>query len=210
MVTSKEPDTRMAQFFVSNGPDTGMTQVHVGSKEPDTRMAQGSFWFQGARHKNGFVSNGPDTGMTQVHVGSKEPDAGMAHVHIYIYIVASKLRTPAPMDGKAGTFSVPDTRLFVGHSLVTGRVAPCLRIKFLKLGWRRERTEGKKREVLHLCRCYTHTPGRSRVNPERQEEEKNGHTKGKRPKQRRGEGNGRTSRTNLHGETDLTQNSART
>ena len=91
-------------------------------------MAQGSCWCQGARHKNGFVSNGPDTGMTQVHVGSKEPDAGMAHVHIYIYIdiVASKLRTPAPMDSKAGTFSVPDTRLFVGHSLVTGRVAPCL------------------------------------------------------------------------------------
>ena len=27
-------------------------------------------------------------------------------------------------------------------------------------------------EVLHLYRCSTHTPGRSRVNPERQEEEK--------------------------------------
>ena len=112
MVTSKEPDTRMAQFFVSTWPDAGMaqssflvpksqtqewprvhcgskkpdtrmTQVHFGFKEPDTRMAQGSFWFQRARHKNGFVSNGPDTGMTQVHIGSKEPDAGMAHVHIY-------------------------------------------------------------------------------------------------------------------------------
>ena len=62
-------------------------------------------------------------------------------------------------------------------------------------------------EVLHLLRCYTHThtPDRSRVNPERQEEEKCGH-------QRRangqnsagGEGNKRTSRTNLHGETDPT------
>ena len=60
-------------------------------------------------------------------------------------------------------------------------------------------------EALHLLRCYTHTPGRSRVNAERQEEEKSGH-------QRRangqnstgGEGNKRTSRTNLHGETDLT------
>ena len=133
------------------------TEFIFGSKEPDTWMAQGSFWFQRARHKNGFVSNGPDTRMTQVHFGFKEPDTGMAHLHIYIYIFASKLRTPAPMDSKAGTFSVPDTRLFVGHSLVTGRVAPCLRIKFLKLGWRRERTEGKKREVLHLCRCYTHT-----------------------------------------------------
>ena len=54
MVTSKEPDTRMAQFFVSNGPDAGMAQssflvpksqtqewprVHFGFKEPDTRMA---------------------------------------------------------------------------------------------------------------------------------------------------------------------------
>ena len=62
----------------------------------------------------------------------------------------------------------------------------------------------KKREVLHLLRCYTHTPGQSRVNPERQEEEKSGHTKGKRPKTAQGgEGNRRTSGTNLHGETDL-------
>ena len=179
------------------------------------RNDPGSRWFQRARRRNGSRT--------------------------YIYIVASKLRTPAPMDSKAGTFSVPDTRLFVGHSLVTGRVAPCLRsfwfqrarhkngpgfilvprsqtqewlcfqwarhrndpgsrwfqrarrrngsrIKFLKLGWRTERTEGKKREVLHLCRCYTHThtPGQSRANPERQEEEKSGHTKGKRPKTAQG------------------------
>ena len=33
----------------------------------------------------------------------------------------------------------------------------------------------EKGEVLHLFRCYTHTPGRDRVNPERQEEEKSGH-----------------------------------
>ena len=44
----------------------------------------------------------------------------------------------------------------------------------------------KKRKVLHLLRCYTHTPGQSRVNPERQEEEKSGHTKGKRPKTAQG------------------------
>ena len=44
----------------------------------------------------------------------------------------------------------------------------------------------KKREVLHLFRCYTHTPGQSRVNPERQEEEKSGHTTGRRPKQAQG------------------------
>ena len=53
---------------------------------------------------------------------------------------------------------------------------------------------------------HTHTPGQSRVNPERQEEEKSGHTKGKRPKTAQGgEGNRRTSGTNLHGETDLTK-----
>ena len=44
----------------------------------------------------------------------------------------------------------------------------------------------KKREVLHLFRCYTHTPGQSRVNPERQEEEKSGHTTGRRPKTAQG------------------------
>ena len=104
MVTSKEPDTRVAQFFVSNGPDTRMTQVHFGSKEPDTRMAQGSFWFQGARHKNGFVSNGPDTGMTQVHVGSKEPDAGMAHVHTYIYIYSCLQAAHAGAHGQQGRY----------------------------------------------------------------------------------------------------------
>ena len=64
----------------------------------------------------------------------------------------------------------------------------------------------KKREVLHLFRCYTHTPGQSRVNPERQEEEKSGHTTGRRPKTAQGgEGNRRTTGTNLHGETDLTK-----
>ena len=74
----------------------------------------------------------------------------------------------------------------------------------LKLELERERTkEEKEREVLHLFRCYTHTPGRSRVNPERQEEEKSGHTTAK--NSAGGEGNRRTSGTNLHGETDLTK-----
>ena len=77
----------------------------------------------------------------------------------------------------------------------------------LNLELERERTkEEKEREVLHLFRCYTHTPSQSRVNPERQEEEKSGHTTGKRPKTAQGgEGNRRTSGTNLHGETDLTK-----
>ena len=107
MVTSKEPDTRMAQCFVSNGPDAGMAQSSFLVPKSQTReWPRVHFWFQRARHKNGFVSNGPDTRMTQVHFGSKEPDTGMAHLHINIYIYisiyifASKLRTPAPMDSK--------------------------------------------------------------------------------------------------------------
>ena len=45
----------------------------------------------------------------------------------------------------------------------------------------------KKKEVLHLSRCYTHTHTRqSRGNPERQEEEKSGHTTGRRPKTAQG------------------------
>ena len=45
----------------------------------------------------------------------------------------------------------------------------------------------KKKEVLHLSRCYTHTHTRqSRGNPERQEEEKSRHTTGRRPKTAQG------------------------
>ena len=92
------------------------------------------------------------------------------------------------------------TGVFVGLSPVEKPQAPCIRFK------KGEDRRKKKREVLHLFRCYTHTPGQSRVNPERQEEEKSGHTKGKRPKTAQGgEGNRRTSGTNLHGETDLTK-----
>ena len=74
----------------------------------------------------------------------------------------------------------------------------------LELERERTKEEKEREEVLHLFRCYTHTPGRSQVNPERQKEEKSGHTKGKRPRTAQGgEGNRRTSGTNLHGETDL-------
>ena len=58
---------------------------------------------------------------------------------------------------------------------------------------------------------HTHTPGQSRVNPERQEEEKADTDDGPTTKTAQGgEGNRRTSGTNLHGETDLTQNRAHT
>ena len=94
---------------------------------------------------------------------------------------------------------------FVGTGIHNGPVPPALKLE-------RERTkEEKEKEVLHLFRCYTHTPGRSRVNPERQEEEKRRTHDGQTAKNSAGgEGNRRTSGTNLHGETDLTQNSAHT
>ena len=69
-------------------------------------------------------------------------------------------------------------------------------------------TEGRKRQKFYIYSDvpHTHTPGRSRVNPERQEEEKSGHKRrAKGQNSAGGEGNRRTSRTNLHGETDLTK-----
>ena len=102
----------------------------------------------------------------------------------------------------------PKCHSFVGLDRQIGSSPPAL---YLELERERTKEEKEREEVLHLFRCYTHTPGRSRVNPERQEEEKSGHTKGKRPKTAQGgEGNRRTSGTNLHGETDLEQNSAHT
>ena len=55
---------------------------------------------------------------------------------------------------------------------------------------------------------HTHTPGRSRVNPERQEEEKADTNDGQKAKNSAGGGGERTdiqTRTNLHSETDLTK-----
>ena len=61
----------------------------------------------------------------------------------------------------------------------------------------------KKREVLHLFRCYTHTrpepgqPWKARGRKKRTHDGQTAKTSAG------GEGNRRTSRTNLHGETDL-------
>ena len=80
-------------------------------------------------------------------------------------------------------------------------VDPCIIFRI-----RKGEDKGRKREIrsfTSIQMLHTHTrpePGQ----PERQEEEKSGHTKGKRPKTAQGgEGNRRTSGTNLHGETDL-------
>ena len=89
--------------------------------------------------------------------------------------------------------------VFVGGRLWTLLPPPALRLE-------RERTEGRKREKFYIYLDVTHTPGRSRVNPERQEEEKSGHRRRTEGQNRaEGEGNKRTSKTNLHGETDLTK-----
>jgi len=71
----------------------------------------------------------------------------------------------------------------------------------------RERTEGRKREKFYICLDVTHTHGRSRVNPEilKGKRKKKAETNdGQKAKTAQGEGNKRTSKTNLHGETDLT------
>ena len=81
----------------------------------------------------------------------------------------------------------------------------------LELERERTKEEKEREEVLHLFRCYTHTPGRSQVNPERQKEEKSGHTKGKRPRTAQG---GEGEQTDLRNQptrrNGLEQNSAHT
>ena len=104
----------------------------------------------------------------------------------------------------AGTSSWPSwishfTGSFVGHSPSEMLCPPAL----FKKG---EEGRKKKKEVLHLSRCYTHTPGRAGKTLKGKRKKKSGHTTSKRPKTAQGgEGNRRTSGTNLHGETDLTK-----
>ena len=49
--------------------------------------------------------------------------------------------------------------VFVGSDPTDSATAPCTRFK------KGEDRRKKKREVLHLFRCYTHTPGQSRCQP---------------------------------------------
>ena len=101
----------------------------------------------------------------------------------------------------AGTSSWPSwishfTGSFVGHSPSEMLCPPAL----FKKG-----EEGRKKEVLHLSRCYTHTPGRAGKTLKGKRKKKADTRRAYGQKQRRGEGNKRTSGTNLHGETDLTK-----
>jgi len=83
---------------------------------------------------------------------------------------------------------------------MNGAVAPCV----IKKGEERRK---KRREALHLFRCYTHThpagagstlKGKRKKKADTDDGQKAKTTQG-------GEGNERTSRTNLRGETDLTK-----
>ena len=92
-------------------------------------------------------------------------------------------------------------RSFVGQSRIRELCPPA----------RRREKRKKERFYIYSDVTHTHTPGRDRVNPERQEEEKSGHKRRANTKTAQGrEGNRRTSGTNLHGETDLTRNRAHT
>ena len=101
----------------------------------------------------------------------------------------------------------PKCHSFVGLDRQIGSSPPAL---YLELERERTKEEKEREEVLHLFRCYTHTRP-ERVNPERQEEEKSGHTKGKRPKTAQGgEGNRRTLRNQPTRRNGPGQNSAHT
>ena len=88
-------------------------------------------------------------------------------------------------------------------SLATDALGPRWPPALLK-GEKKEKEE--RRSFTSIYIDVTHTPGRSRVNPDRQEEGKSGHRRrAKGQNSAGGEGNERTSRTNLRGETDLTK-----
>ena len=81
---------------------------------------------------------------------------------------------------------------------------PCIHpLRYLE----RERTEGRKREKFYICLDVTHThtrpePGQPRKARGRKKRTHDGQTA---KTSAGGEGNRRTSGTNLHGETDLTK-----
>ena len=74
----------------------------------------------------------------------------------------------------------PKCHSFVGLDRQIGSSPPALDLK-------RERTEGRKREKFYIYLDVTHThPDRAGSTLKGQEEEKSGHTKGKRPKTAQG------------------------
>ena len=88
--------------------------------------------------------------------------------------------------------------VFVSAGLISAPGTPC--------SIRKGEERRKKKEKFYIYLDVTHTPDRSRVNPERQEVEKADTDDGQHAETAQGgEGNERTSRTNLRGETDLPQ-----
>ena len=93
-------------------------------------------------------------------------------------------------------------RIIWGASLDGASYVLSIPLHYLKKG-----EEGrKKKKVLHLSRCYTHTPGRAgkTLKGKRKKKADTRRADGQKTAQG-GEGNKRTSGTNLHGETDLTK-----
>ena len=87
--------------------------------------------------------------------------------------------------------------VFVGGRLWTLLPPPAL-------GLKRKRTEGRKREKFYIYLDVTHThPARAGSTLKGKRKKKADTRRANGQKQRRGEGNRRTSGTNLHGETDL-------
>ena len=86
-------------------------------------------------------------------------------------------------------------------------VAPCIIIITIIIIRKGEDRRKKKREVLHLFRCYTHThPAGAGSTLKGKRKKKADTDDGQKAKTAQGgEGNRRTSKTNLHGETDLTK-----
>ena len=74
----------------------------------------------------------------------------------------------------------------------------------LELERERTKEEKEREEVLHLFRCYTHTrPDGAGSTLKGKRKKKRTHEGQTAKNSARGEGNRRTSGTNLHGETDL-------
>ena len=106
---------------------------------------------------------------------------------------------------KAGTsMSVP---IDITDDTLASSLVPVQRASLAPPALFKKGEEGrKKKEVLHLSRCYTHTPGRAgeTLKGKRKKKADTRRADGQKTAQG-GRGNRRTSGTNLHGETDLTK-----
>ena len=110
-----------------------------------------------------------------------------------------------PIMNNAGTFTrVPGGCLRWPPTPPGPRWPPAL---FFELERERTKEEKEREEVLHLFRCYTHTHlagARSTLKGKRKKKADTRRADGQNQR-KGGKGNRRTSKTNLHGETDLTK-----